>query len=52
MGELKKSMESRKNGKQELLFFFGITLSPPIAVLILGIGFMWVFSGFAPKQSG
>jgi len=51
IGELKEILESQKNSKQDFLFLFGMTLFPPVALLILGMGFMWVFSGFVPKQS-
>jgi len=49
--ELKEILESRKNSKQDVLFSLGMTLFPPVAVLILGMGLMWVFSGFVPKPN-
>jgi hypothetical protein len=48
---LKQLSESRQNSKQDFLSSLGMTVLPPVAVLILGICLMWVFSGFAPKQS-
>jgi hypothetical protein len=42
-----KSVDSRK---KELLVYSGWTFLPPIIVLILGTSFIWVLSGFAPRQ--
>jgi hypothetical protein len=41
-----KSKESR--GKSLFEACLG-TFLPPVIALVLGMGFMWVFSGFVPK---
>jgi DMSO reductase anchor subunit len=38
-------------GCHELLPCSGMTLLPPVIALLLGMGFVWVFSGYAPKQN-
>ncbi|HYA43196.1 MAG TPA: hypothetical protein VEF34_17975 [Syntrophobacteraceae bacterium] len=45
---LAKSKESRK---RDFLLFSGMAFLPPIVTMVLGIGVMWAFSGFVPKQS-
>ena len=52
IGVLEKNLEFLKNSKQDFLFSIGMCVLPPIAVLILGIGLMWVFLGFAPRRKG
>ena len=41
---------SKNFSKHDLLFDLGITFLPPVIALVFGIGFMWAFSGFVPKQ--
>ncbi len=37
-------------GCHELLACSGMTVLPPVIALVLGMAFIWAFSGFAPKQ--
>ena len=49
--ELNKTASSKKSRKHDLLFYSGMTFLPPALVLLLGMGFMWAFSGFTPNKT-
>jgi hypothetical protein len=48
--ELRKLLESDENSKQDFLSNLGMTLLPPISLLIGGVGLFWAISGFASEQ--
>ncbi len=50
INELIKVFESFENSKQDFLFNIGITLFPPISLLICGVGLFRAASGFVQVQ--
>jgi len=49
--EVNRIAKSKESRKKDLLVCSGMTFLPPVIALVLGIGVMWVFSGFVPKQN-
>jgi hypothetical protein len=49
--ETKQIAELKASREKDLLVCSGMTFLLPALALVLGMGFMWVFSGFVPKQS-